>query len=245
MKPLKDRLKKKLKPLYHNLIDHTKEYCEGKVIIPFVVQWGKQYPEKENLGILFVGKATNGWYNDDLDVENMFKENDKDAIFNRPNQMNWVSDNNAEHYNTNNSAFWRVTRRVAREFTSSENELEQIAWTNVCKLAPDGGNPSDALYNIQLDDACRIFQAEIEVLSPKYIVMFTGVNWGWDFLCALNNNGDPSPAQTMPFVEWAGYKATPYVIGDKVVILTEHPQGKDEDAHVECIVRLINKFKQV
>ena len=59
------------------------------------------------------------------------------------------------------------------------------------------------------------------------------------------NNGDPSPAQTMPFVEWAGYKATPYVIGDKVVILTEHPQGKDEDAHVECIVRLINKFKQV
>lgn len=243
MKSLKDRLKEELKPLYHKLIDHTRDYCEGKVIIPFVVQWGKYFPEQENEGILFVGKATNGWYNDDLDVENMFKENYKDAIFNRPDQMTWVSDNNAERYNTNNSSFWRVIRRVAREFTFSENELEHIAWTNVCKLAPDGGNPSNALYDKQLDDACLIFQTEVRILSPKYIIMFTGINWGWDFLCTLNNNGDPTPSQTMPTVEWAGYKATPYIIDGRIVILTEHPQGKDEDAHVECLINLIKNIK--
>lgn len=242
MKSLKDKLKEKLKPLYHDLVNHTRDYCEGKVILPFVVQWGKSFPKQENEGILFVGKATNGWYNDDLDVDNMFKENSKDAIFNRPNQMIWVKENAAEHYNTNQSAFWRVTRRVAHVYYPKD-ELEHIAWTNVCKLAPDGGNPGDALYKEQLDDACRIFQAEIETLSPKFIIMFTGVNWGWDFICALNDNEDPTPEQTMPFMEWVGYKATPYLINGRIVILTEHPQGKDESAHVECLVNIIEKYK--
>ena len=97
---LKERLKTELKPLYRNLMEHTQEYCKGKTICPFVMQWGKDFPMAANDGILFVGRATNGWLTDDCDVDNLF-EGDK-RIFDCPDQMVWVKEKEgASDWNSN------------------------------------------------------------------------------------------------------------------------------------------------
>jgi hypothetical protein len=242
MNPLKDRLKEELKPLYQKLIKHTQEYCEGKDIFPFIIQWGKDFPSNLNTGLMFVGRATNGWLNEDLDVENMFDESSEERIFNRSNQMTWISKNDDENYNTNHSAFFRVMRRVAQEFYPIKDEVNYIAWSNLCKLAPDGANPSETLFKLQLNDDCNILKKEVDILSPKCVVMMTGIGWADNFISALNNNEWPEELLVAED-SWAGFPVYVYQIDKHYIILTEHPQGKDEDAHVECLVSIIKKYK--
>lgn len=241
MQTLKERLKNELKPLYKDLLEHTADYCKDKTICPFIMQWGKDYPTDSNDGILFVGRATNGWITDDSDVENLF-EGEK-RIFDLPNQMVWVKEKEGDaHWNSNNSAFWRVVRGVARNFYP-DDELNHIAWSNLCKLAPDGGNPSKTLYNLQLIDASKILSREVEILSPKFVVMLTNLDWADGFISGLNNDTEPVPNQIIEKKNWLNFTATVYEIGGRHVILSEHPQGKGEQEHIECLTSLINQFK--
>ena len=236
-----NRLKDELKPLYRDLFEHTKEYREGKTIVPFAAQWGNKYPETANEGLLFVGRATNGWLNDDTNVDNLFEG--KNRIFNRDDQMIWVKDKEGDaNWNSNHSAFWRVVRGVARNFYP-DDELNHIAWSNLCKLAPDGGNPTDALYNRQLIDASKILSKEVEILSPKFVVMLTNLGWADGFISGLNNDTEPAPNQIIEKKNWLNYTATVYKISGRYVILSEHPQGKGEQEHIECLTSLINQFK--
>lgn len=242
MTPLAMKMKEVLKPLYQKLIENTDDYCHDKFIYPFVAQWGEHFPTAENEGLLFVGRATNGWKNEDLKADVIFDEHSDERIFNRDDQMVWISRNDDEKYNTNRSAFLRTLRCIARAFYPNTDEVNYVAWTNVCKLAPEAGNPNDKLYYLQLDDAADIFRAEVETLSPKFVIMCTGINWAYDFICALNGNTDPLPEQEVAKVEWSGKDIIVYKINGRYIIMAEHPQGKDEVAMSECIIDLIHRF---
>lgn len=234
METLTQKLHDGLKPLYEELINHCGPYCDESVV-PFIMQWGKKFPTEERDGILFVGRATNDWLNDDLDVDNLF--DGKEKIFNREDQMIW-----AENYN---SAFWRVIRSVSKHFYS-QDELNHVAWSNICKLAPNTGNPNNTLFKLQLLDACNILNKEVEILSPKFIVMMTGLDWADNFISSLNGNEWPSDEQIVAETVWSEpYKATVYKIANRYVLLTEHPQGKDEQSLIKCLIHLISQFKEI
>ena len=157
-----------LKPLYKDLMNHCGAFCDeyteqtGVAVVSFAAQWGKFFPQKERDGILFVGRATRGWSNDDRDVDRLF-DDPKERIFNKSDQMIWARDYQ--------SPFWRVLRGVANHF-HGENGIEYVAWTNVSKLAPDSnnGNPAGRLYDIQQEDDYKIFSKEVEILNPGIIV---------------------------------------------------------------------------
>ncbi len=131
---ISDKLKTILKPLYTELLNHaSKQDCT------FCVQWGKKFPVENNEGILFVGRATNGWASE-FDVDKMFDDDNPDRIFNHPEQMVWMEQNRFApqgEYNNNRSAFLRVIRKTACHFFSSDEWYEYVAWSNLCKLAPD------------------------------------------------------------------------------------------------------------
>lgn len=55
---IRERLEQKLKPLYADLLKNIKS---NQPLYAFCMQWGASFPEAENEGIFFVGKATNGW----------------------------------------------------------------------------------------------------------------------------------------------------------------------------------------
>lgn len=138
-------LRKELKPLYENLLKNVAEFDYDKAT--FCMQWGENFPFEEHCGLIFVGRATNGWVTECEDDDVLFGDTE-DAIFNRRDQMKWVENlsGNTDGYYTNDSAFWRVIKSVTKELYP-EPLYSYVAWSNVCKVAPlEGRNPNNPLY---------------------------------------------------------------------------------------------------
>lgn len=104
-------LRKKIVPIYEELLENK---FDEKVCV-FAAQWGENFPSNKNEGLLFVGKAVNGWKGNDS-VDNLFDEKNSEGIFDRDDQMEWVHDcwGNKEGYNTKKSPFWRVIKKSRR-----------------------------------------------------------------------------------------------------------------------------------
>lgn len=231
-----DELFKKLYPIYNKLFDEN----QLKNICTFCVQWGKNFPQKENTGILFVGKAVNGWITNETSVDKLFSYSNDEKIFNRLDQMTWVENlsGNNKGYNTRKSAFWRVVKKVSINFYYQDWH-SNIAWSNLYKIAPwSGGNPNKGLRNIQTLYCQDLLKKEIEVLSPKFVVMLTS---GWEnfFLKYLTNN---IKIKELESIVWSGYVTKLYKIDNVYYITSFHPQGKNEYEHVKAICDLIKKY---
>jgi hypothetical protein len=73
---IEDELKSKLKPVYSQLLKEK----FNQDVCTFAVQWGKKYPTRADTGILFVGKAVNGWITKDIDVNKLFDDEFENRI---------------------------------------------------------------------------------------------------------------------------------------------------------------------
>ncbi len=231
------QLRQALFPLYKELMEAVEPFQDDpRGLCPFAVQWGPRFPKEERSGILFVGRATNGWVSFSNDPDVLFGDTDE-AIFNLGDQMLWVHnlEGNRNGYNTRRSAFWRVIRGISSSFYPNP-ELSYVSWSNVTKVAPDGANPSDVLYYAQLEVCQRILAEEIRILSPRFVVFLTGYNWAIDFLRFLNGGNAPTHILKEP---WGDYEACTFRIRETTCILSEHPMGKPEKAHIEAINKLI------
>jgi len=233
MNDLTKKLREGLMPLYKELLGVAQ-----LTDCAFCVQWGKKFPAGQNDGILFVGKAVNGWITEEKDMDVLFG-NGNESIFDRADQMQWVEDLEGDEntYNTRKSAFWRVIKKISQKF-HPDNWSSHIAWSNLCKIAPfKGGNPNDTLYYKQLSFCQEIFEKEIEILSPKYVILLTS-GWEKDFLYFLNGK---QPTESIHEETWGnGYETKVYRIKDTIFITSPHPQGKEEQTHVEVITHLFN-----
>lgn len=230
------KLRAELIPLYDKLImDVANEQPTEKAF--FCMQWGKNFPNDANDGLMFVGRATNGWHEHDYKASSFFG-NSYGQLFNLPDQMQWVEDaKGSSNYNTKSSAFWRVIKAVSSHFYPN-NWSSYVAWSDVCKVAPlEGGNPSDSLYYAQIEDCEKIFKAEIKALSPWAVIFFTGYSWAKDILISLNGGREPQPVDSK---QWGGgYNAIVYKINGITYIVTEHPQGKSETEHADTLIKII------
>lgn len=225
-------IKGRLFPLYKELMMKTTE----DNICTFCMQWGKEFSFEKNEGILFVGKAVNGWQCNERNVNLLFDPKAKENIFNLDDQITWIEKNNHEKYNTNKSAFLRVIKRVSCSLYGND-WVKKIAWTNLYKLAPyDGGNPSANLRKRQLEACLKIFQAEISILQPKTVIFFTS-GWERKFLTFMNGSKDLGKPTNR--VKWNKYYFDIFEIKGIRYIETYHPQGKNESEHVEKLVKYI------
>ena len=240
---MKEKLKERLIPLYEEML---KQVAPEECLSAFCIQWGKTFPEKENEGIIFVGKATNGWITDGRNVEKLFNGVDNERIFARMDQMQWVENYaGAENdYNTNKSAFWRTIKRVAQAIYHVDNWSSNIAWSNLYKMAPyEEGNPIEYIKQDQLPYCKKIFKAELDVLQPKFVVLLTS-EWEKDFLYYLNNE---STTHSIEKVKWNNdrFEIKIYCINDIYFIASQHPQGKPEKEHVEVLSKIIQKYGSI
>lgn len=235
-------LKVEFMPIYSELLKKVSSVKLEKCI--FFPQWGANYPfSKEHCGIMVMGRACNGWHSISQNIDVLFGTSDE-SIFNRKDQMRWVenSSGNKDGYNTNRSAFWRVTKRIVQCFYPNEWS-SYIAWSNVCKVAPwEGGNPSNTLYYAQLGSCQKIFKAEIRLFSPKVVVMFTNNSWAADLLKYMNNNQEPICLEQL---NWDKYKCYIYRINETYFVVSEHPQGKKEKIHAESIISFIKSIQNL
>jgi len=238
---MEQSLHKVLKPFYKELLEQLSKE-DKEATSPFCIEWGKNFPTDSFSGLLFIGRATNGWGTDSTEsVDVLFDGDNESRGFAHPNQMSWLE--NHPSYNWQRSAFWRVVSNVSQSYTQGE-WFNGIAWTNLYKIAPyDGGNPSNRLCYEQLPICQKILKNEIEILSPKFVILLTGENWAKDFLPYLNGEKECNPISTIEWGKNNEYLINLYNFNGVYFLQTEHPQGKDEESHINAIVSIIEKYK--
>lgn len=230
--------------LYHELGKQIEGYNKTAVS-PFVIHFGEKFPEQPNEGILFVGRATNGNSNGSS-IGNNYERQLSDALKPRNyNNIKWVE----EQFSKNNSycrksAFWCVVRSISKEFYG-DNWYEKIGWSDLYKIAPSkrgktNANPDKELISLQKDNCWKILEAEIQMLSPKFVVLFVG-DWISDFLSYINHGHTQSIDKRI----WGNgncYKTKLYEIDNRYFIRTEHPQGKNEPEHINCLLNMMKSI---
>jgi hypothetical protein len=218
---LKHELTQKLQPLYQQF-----EPEDMDRLSLFNVQVGSGW--QKGKGLLFVGKATNGWGKSTLSV--LFSEYDENE-----DVLSWIEKHKGNSdYNTNKSAFWRVIEQISRQVFNNEIAwYKNIAWSNLCKLAPENeGNPTNTDFYKQKEICKEILFTEIDILQPKVVVLLTS---DWDIL-GINN------FEKIAEEKWSGYSSNLYKNKNVHYIHTVYPQGKPEKIHIEAICNLINKL---
>lgn len=226
---MRNFLKEALKPLYETMLKDERisalskrNYC---CMAPYV---GSKFPTTANDGIILYGRANNGW---NTGVDDSF-----DTIY----------DDGAEgltdYIKGNSSPFLRTAGKAFSNYYGEE-WFEHVAYSNLYKVAPPSGNPTDTVCRKQWEYVTEIFKKEIKTLSPKFVVMFAGKCWADNFVRYVNGEKMPEPLETIEWDENYGYEINIYKIEEVYYLITEHPQGKKETLHAQAIIDTIEKNK--
>ena len=233
------------KPLYEDLLNSAQEVCND--IWPFFPQQGSNWNLSEHR-VLVVGKATNGWVTNDVNVDLLFNPNYPERIVNRDDEMNWVlrrwghdeMDEYGVDYNTKRSAFWRVIKQLvikSERSCSDDNWVNFISWTNLYKISVEAGNPPARLKYRQEPDCCKILDLEQEVLKPKNVILFTS---GWESFFFKYKGLENYKSHFYASKTWGDKHTTSAIELNGInYIVSPHPERKPETPHVEAILSLL------
>lgn len=227
---MEEILRTKLIPLYRNLLNNL---STPQKICTFCMQWGNEFPKEENSGILFIGKATNGWVSKSRIIDVLFGADNKEMIFARKDQLIWVENSEGDKkYNTRKSSFWRIIKKISKNKNGQENWSKKIAWSNLYKLGFEKGNPDEKLKKNQIETCKKILEIEIKILSPKYLIFLTS-EWEEDFINYLTIDKIKENPKS---IEWGkNYKTYGFTVDSLHYIISVHPQGKNENEHFKKI----------
>ena len=75
-----------------------------------------------------------------------------------------------DYFGNNNAPFWSFARRFNLLTGSNAEDLENLAWSNLCKIGTCSGNPDDALAAAQSDLAVETLRKEWLELEPTLVV---------------------------------------------------------------------------
>lgn len=202
---------------------------------------------------MVVGIATNGWEPAvgvaDLSTDAGCQEqatNARELAVSRRHRLTWVTEletsTKRRHSQIgNDSAFWRVTRKVVQRLYTQTNQspdvwCEGLAWTNLYKVAPsDGGNPSTTLCDAQLEHCCQLLQLELTKLHPARTLVVANVAWWWPFAAHLGLTITPKRG---PQVQATSRFA------DTTIVFTERPERKAEQPYVDAVVERFLSYQE-
>jgi hypothetical protein len=153
--------------------------------------------------ILYTGKATRGEFN----LENL----------------------DHDYFGCNKGGFWSFARRLADLTGGDRKKLENIAWSNLCKIGSVAGNPNTELVDEQADLAVETLKLEWAELKPTLVVC---VAEGYEeslvyqaFNVTQNQNDGFSTRNESGFVFWT----RPAQDGMPAFLWMKHPQGKTQE----------------
>ncbi len=125
---------------------------------------------------------------------------------------------------------------LARSIASDSGDcIDHICWSNLYKVAPDGGNPSSPLMSVQFDRCAEILGSEIESSKAQNVVFLTGAGWAKPFLARLNLENQLATADYRLVAFGTSAGGVRYVVG-------QHPQGKPEEPHRDEILRALSQL---
>jgi hypothetical protein len=140
--------------------------------------------EDDTYKVVFVGKTH--WYN----------KEDVDALDNYENLIFRDCRNDGhDMFKNHPSKFWVYIKRIAQQLypdiESMDNLLNCIAITNLTKCNTSQNSRDTTPYTLT-DNCVKKFKKEIEVLSPKHLIFFTGGDYD-EYLLDMNFGFSNSP----------------------------------------------------
>lgn len=239
------------KHLYRNCCSDK----DFKGCAPFVAVKGKYYTSN-SLRLLLVGRATNGWGSiETVQSETSFL-NEVCTQINESDGFSWIENQNKvlrikgnTRYSLSRSSFWNYAKDIWMELLGGVQNgpvwMNNIAWTNLYKLAPvEKGNPSAAMKEKQSSACVEILHEEIKLLNPTHILIMSGYDWFRPFEGIFQNvieseekNHISGRQKNQVYVEGVGdYNDIP-------VVITCRPELRSKDKFVEQTVHtLLNKY---
>ena len=122
-----------------------------------------------------------------------------------------------------------VVDRLGVANVEKDDWPSRLVWSNLYKVAPAaGGNPSNALCNVQLAGCIDLFRVELATYAPQRLLLLTGLSWAEPFLHQLT----PALSRTVDckHVEATGYLR--HSGGETQVVVAAHPQGQVRESWV-------------
>ena len=193
-------------------------------------------------GDLFViGRVTNGWY-EPWRKEEFTESTRRLAILKRTRKISesihrcpllWVIDRAGDpEYNSNDSAFWRVIKRVSlegiRDWKRVETWPSWICWSNLLKVGPDSMQirPSAALKRAQQIHGTRLIEHELSEFNPRRVLVLSGRDWFEPFAEGLGLQ-----------VKWrSGLVEGIATCNGRRWVIAKHPMKKPEDSFVDEVI---------
>lgn len=187
----------------------------------FRTMCGNDFPIESNTGIVLYGRANNGW-----DSENTLTT---EFILNQLHRP-----------------FFNLMRYISEHFYPEEWH-RHIVWSNICKVVPRcEGNPNDELWYAQYDYMVNILKKELEILSPKVVVLVTGnyhyANWDKPLFDVESDLKKHKVIEEM-WADSGRFKgmASLYKKNGRLYIITDRPEQRKIHPHADCIINLIEK----
>lgn len=143
--------------------------------------------DKQKSKFMLIGRVCNGWDKWGINnceeysnkAYNEFKDKDK-------NRWGWIEERggalyNSKDYCVSNKPFWDYSKSIWEYISGCEaigKWMENIAWSNLYKVAPESGNPKDEYKRAELEICKKILAREFELIKPTHIFMPVGYD-GW------------------------------------------------------------------
>lgn len=181
--------------------------------------FGENFPRETYSGILFYGRASNGWDEEILDFNMENLEQDQ----NRP--------------------IYKLMKAISSEFHPL-SWYSYIAYGNVYKIAPaNGGNPKGKLRDAQTRCAKEIFRKEMDFLSPRYVILVTGntASDTWHDIVEEVFEDLELINELVWHTDWRGNDCTSslYKSGGTFFIVSDRPESRPIQPHADSIIELI------
>ena len=226
-----------------SIINHPEPFSKNEQLVALYPMSGRG----ETVDTLYFGRALNGWkwhftlkdiqQNPD-EVLQWIVQNGQDKYQPHEERLDWVQCQwqSKDLYNTARSQFWQVIRRVAMQRQGdASNWWDEVAWSNLLKLAPSGKNPSAAQMKVMGTHFLRMAVTEIQLFKPTNVVCLTGMNWANNLL----NAG--TQCKKIPYngnqLKYVGDRS--YGDHNCRVVVAPHPQGKSSSKIADEILQVL------
>ena len=233
------KLRSELKEIYQNLElceDRWSSSHEGESISTYEMQVGNKFPQEPNSGIIFYGRSCNGW---DRSCPNGIEDNRK------------IYDMSIMEKDSSKRPFLQLCKLISNNFYE-DNWYEYIAWSNITKLVfCSGGNPTEELWQEQLDYLPLILKKEIEIMSPQIVIFVVGDSVKKGYETPIYQAFPQLRKKKSYSIKWGEYKrydvsypltCSSYELDEKVFIFTDRPEHqKYMKEHINAIIDLIGR----
>jgi len=213
--------------------------------------------DHQNTRFLLIGRAVNGWDDEDLRVDNAEEYSlNANREFYRDDRWNWIveykgglysSHTNPPTYCVSQKPFWNYSKSVWEGLSDTEVNgkwMENIAWSNLYKVSPPfTGNPEKTYMIAELEACKKILMRELEIIQPTHIFLPVGYyEWFQNFeelfsdVHYLGSNVSRGKNKNSIYVE-----ATAKWKSAKVVVACR-PEYRDKDEYVKSVLEAFSSI---